>query len=111
MSLRHLHRFWLWARATWVVKHDSFEPIEATLAFGFWINAWRMVDVFCPGLHKWKLHGAPQKQREFKNQVKQTRRLHSKRYKVVLAVRNKLLLAWNCELGNEIVRKHTNATL
>lgn len=63
-----LTRFWLWARETWVVKHESFEPMEATFAFAFWINVWRAVDVFCPGLHKWKLHGPPQQQREFKNQ-------------------------------------------
>ena len=65
------HRFWLWARETWVVKHESFEPVEATLAFAFWINVWRAVDVFCPSLHKWKLHGPPQRQREFKNEVRQ----------------------------------------
>jgi hypothetical protein len=65
-----LDSFWAWAGQLYIVKHDNFEPLEATFAFGFWINVWRLVDLFCPNAHKWKLHGPPKQEREFKNQSK-----------------------------------------
>ena len=27
-------------------------------AFAFWINCWRMVDLFCPSLHRWRINSS-----------------------------------------------------
>jgi sterol desaturase/sphingolipid hydroxylase (fatty acid hydroxylase superfamily) len=54
-----LERTWEIARATWWFKHDSFEPVLATLAFGSWILAWRMADMLCPFLHQWRIDATP----------------------------------------------------
>ena len=50
-----LERGWAAARASPWVQHDSFEPVLATLSFGLWINLWRIVDLFVPYLHRWKI--------------------------------------------------------
>lgn len=47
---------WSSARDTWWLRHDSFEPWLATGAFAFWINCWRVVDLFCPALQRWRIN-------------------------------------------------------
>lgn len=65
---RWLQSLWAACRASEYVRHDSFEPVLATLAFSFWINMWRAFDLFFPSLHRWKLMGPPRPEREFKGQ-------------------------------------------
>jgi hypothetical protein len=56
-----LERRWEALRTCWWFKHDSFEPLLATLAFGFWINVWRIADLRCPVLHRWRIDPEPVK--------------------------------------------------
>mmetsp|Transcript_36064 Transcript_36064/g.44860 ORF Transcript_36064/g.44860 Transcript_36064/m.44860 type:complete len:295 (+) Transcript_36064:191-1075(+) len=36
--------FWSWIRVQWWFKHDSFEPVWATLSFTLWINVFFLID-------------------------------------------------------------------
>jgi hypothetical protein len=54
-----LQRTWEVIRASWWFKHDSFEPVLATLSFGSWILVWRTVDIACPSLHRWRIDANP----------------------------------------------------
>lgn len=54
------HR-WEVTRASWWFKHDSFEPVLATVSFGSWILAWRIADFLCPCLHRWRIDPKPVK--------------------------------------------------
>lgn len=56
-----LERTWEATRVTWWFKHDSFEPVIATLSFGSWILMFRIVDLCCPYLHRWRIDPNPVK--------------------------------------------------
>ena len=56
-----IERTWEVIRVSWWFKHDSFEPVLATLSFGLWILAWRIVDILCPSLHRWRIDPNPLK--------------------------------------------------
>ena len=61
---------WEASRQSRSVRHDSFEPILATLAFVLWINVFRLADLYGGpyGLHQWKLRGPPCTDRDFQGQ-------------------------------------------
>jgi hypothetical protein len=65
-----LEQQWAAACKSQFVRHDSFEPIVATISFGVWINMWRVVDLFCPSMHRWRLHGSVAPSKHFKGQNK-----------------------------------------
>eukprot|EP00961_Rhodomonas_salina_P127070 1712824-Rhodomonas_salina.1 len=46
--------FWRAARENTFVKHDTFEPILATVAFALWIGLFRLLDRF-PTLNQYKM--------------------------------------------------------
>ena len=47
---------WNYLRKTKFVKHDSFEPILSVIAFFIFINGFRILDQYCPSIHKYKLN-------------------------------------------------------
>lgn len=48
---------WAHMRTSVIVRHDSFEPLVASVAFATWINMFRVWDRCCPRLHKYRLAG------------------------------------------------------
>ena len=41
-------KFWSWLSTKWWFKHDSFEPVWATLSFSIWIDVFLILDYWFP---------------------------------------------------------------
>eukprot|EP00043_Microstomoeca_roanoka_P009546 m.91080 g.91080 ORF g.91080 m.91080 type:complete len:147 (+) comp14614_c0_seq5:72-512(+) len=51
-----LDQWWSWLRETWWFKHDSFEPMLATVSFFPWLSLFYLLDNYTPAAQPFRLN-------------------------------------------------------